>query len=172
MIVSNIKIDNIKNNTNIKDIIKKYYQNKTNKIIIINNNTNREIILLGDKNIKYNYNDTKIFDSIYLPELINFYLNNNIITNSIENDNEYNINNSLYLINYNKESLSYIKNYINIINKKNNFKLELNNNCIIEDDITPNIKKERIYSYGYINILLISLIIAVLTIIFCITRYY
>ena len=167
MIVSNINIDNTKNNTNIKDIIKKYYQNNTNKIII---NNNQEIILIGDKNIKYKYNDSKVFNTIYIPELISFYLNNNIITKEELNDNEYIINDTLYIINFNKEIISNIKEYINIINKRNNFKLELNNNCTIEDDIIPTNNKEKIYSYGYINILLISFIIAIITIITCIIK--
>ncbi len=169
MIVSNINIDNTKNNINIKDVIKKHYQNKTNKILIINNQNNRQIILIGKINIKYNYNDKKIFDNIYLPELIKFYLDNNIITTENINDNEYNINDTLYIINYNEE-LDNIKKYISELNNINKYKLELSNNCIIEDDIVPDNK--RAYSYGYINILLISLLISVITIIFIITKYH
>ncbi|MBQ6494775.1 MAG: hypothetical protein IJI49_02100 [Bacilli bacterium] len=174
MILSNIIIDKTKYNTNIKDIIKAFNQNNTKEIII--NTIDKEIFLIGNKNINYKYTDYKIFDNIYLPEIINFYLINNIVKiekEYLKNNNYiYSINNNIHLIYKDKEQLSNIKSYIKTINNRNNIKLELKNNITLENDVIESNRKEKIYSYGYINILLISLLIAVSTIIFCLTKLH
>lgn len=173
--INNYNINITKNNINIKDLKKKYITNNTNKIIILKENNKVEVLLIGEKNIKYIYNDIKLFNQIYIPELINLYLNDNIIEKEqekiINNNKYYCINNNFYILNYNIELFNYLKEYIIEINKNNNYKIEINKDYLKEDN-NINKEKEIVHSYGYINILLISFIITIITIIYCISRYY
>ena len=170
MEVSNIKKDKTKYNTNIKDIIKSYKQNNTKEVII--DNISKEITLIGNKNLNYKYSDNRLFDTLYIPELLRFYITNNIIEKEKEekrgNNKIYSINNELHLINDKDYNINNIKDYIKIINNKKKLEIELKNNITLEKEVIEN-KKES-FNYGYINILLISLFIAIATIIFCITR--
>ena len=63
-----------------------------------------------------------------------------------------------------------IKEYLHKINKKNKYKLEISKDYVKEDIVIEN-NKNKIYSYGYINILFIAFIITIATIIFCLFKY-
>ena len=171
----NINIDRELSNTSIINFKKKYYSNKTTKIFILGNENIREVILIGDKNILINYSQINMFDNIYLPEIIDFYLKyNNKLDNELEkkkdNSYYYSINNNLYILNIDNNLLTNIKEYLHKINKKNKYKLEISKDYVKEDIVIEN-NKNKIYSYGYINILFIAFIITIATIIFCLFKY-
>ena len=174
--LSNIDIDRELSNTSIVNLKKKYYANKTNKILILDNKNKREVILIGNETILIEYENTNMFDNIYLPEIINLYLKyNNELKNEIEKKKEYrnfySINNNLYILNVTNELLTGIKEYLYKINDENNYKLEISKDYINEEIIHRNNNRNKLYSYGYVNILLIALIITITTIVFCLFRY-
>ena len=169
--LSNINIDKYSNNTTLIKFKKRFNNNKTTKTIIIDNDNKREVILIGEKNIHITYSNNITFDNIYLPEIINTYLKeNNKITKETKNNYYYNLNNNLYLINFKETLLNGTKNYIYEINNKNNYKIELNKNYEKEEPTYDITNYSKAYSYGYINILLVSFIISIITIILCIIK--
>ena len=172
----NLKIDKELSNISIVKLKEEYFDNKTNKTLILNNENKREVILIGSQNILIQYPNTFMFDTIHLPEIIDLYLkSNNTLTNEIKINKEYcniySINNNLYILNFEDKLLFNIKEYIYIINNKNNYKKEIEKDYIINKNNNQANNLSRAYSYGYINILLIALLISTITIMFCLLKY-
>ena len=173
--INNIKIDRTLSNTSIYNFKKKYYSNKTTRILILENDNKREVILIGDKNILITYDNNNMFDNLFLPEIINLYLRNKEITKELSKE-YYNrhylcINDNLYIMNYNEIIMSGTKEYIHSINNNNIYKIELNKDYEKEESTINVNNYKRVYSYGYINILLVAFIISIITIIFCLFKF-
>ena len=173
--LNNVNIDRSLSNTSIFNLKKKYYANKTTKILILENDNKREVVLIGDKNILIKYVNNNMFDNLFLPEIINLYLRNNEISKEFykEYDNRHYlcINDNLYIMNYNENTMSSTKKYIHSINNNNQYRIELNKNYEREEPATKVNNYNKAYSYGYINILLVAFIISILTILFCIIKH-
>ena len=158
-----INYKDINNNTNftLKEVIDKI------------NNNNIDIRIIKDKNIKvyidnelFIFNDILMFNNIYLPEIIKKYSKYNNLEKSSK-DKQFrlyflNINDNFYLINFKEEEIDGCLIYLKELTKKNNIDNDLKENYTFIKDIEtlrPN------YSYGYVSIIFISLIMSIITII-------
>lgn len=169
-IVSSIKYDNIFNND--FDKIKEYYNSNCKLVIYDNKIIN--LFIVGTDSVKFTFKNSNVFYNVVLPELIRLYIDN--IDSIIKkehikqfNTSFVNINDNFYLLGLKEDivvsSLKYIDDILNI--KK--YQIDLNKEFMVdytEDEVNINYNK-RVYSYGYANILLISFIISVITILLC-----
>ena len=78
-------------------------------------------------------------------------------------------------LNYEERIITPIINFLHELYKQNNYKLEISKNYLDEEieenePINYHNTNKIKYSYGYINILLISFILSIITIIICLIR--
>lgn len=153
---------------------KEYYKDN-NMIIILNNDTGIKLILKGDINTCYSLKNKNMFINVYLPEILNIYIEKNNKLYKEEkyiqyNNSFYNINSNLYILNFKNDILDANIEYLHNMYKHKEYLMEINQNYIKKDIIEINNlvnKTEKNYSFGYINILLISFILSVITIVIC-----
>ena len=141
---------------------------KNIKIICKNNGVELKI----DDNI-YNFENKKMFSNVYLIEILKIYVDNFDIGDDWDKNEQFNkyfasINDNFYLINFEEEEIDGIISFMNNLWRDKKYRQNISMNCeFISDDynVENNEVKKFNYSYGYINILLISFIISIITII-------
>ena len=141
---------------------------KVIKIICKNNSVGLKI----DDNL-YNFENKKMFNNVYLIEILKLYVDNFDIGDDWDKNEQFNkyfasINDSFYLINFEEEEINGIISFMNSLWRDKKYRQNISMNCeFISDDynVENNEVKKFNYSYGYINILLISFIISIITII-------
>ncbi|MBR3162088.1 MAG: hypothetical protein IKF19_05095 [Bacilli bacterium] len=164
----NIKdIDKTFKNFTIADI-KDCINSNTNNIVVLNDNNMIKLYIDDGKNCLFVFNDRNMFDNIFLPEILNMYgsMYDKSTMDEVKyfNNNYGKINDNFYFINFKEEEIQGWFNYFCGIVRKNDYKLDLDSNyTFIKKEITTN--KRYNYSYGYISLLFISLIISVITIV-------
>lgn len=164
----NIKdIDKTFKNFTIADI-KDCINSNTNNIVVLNDNNIIKLYIDDGKNCLFVFNDRNMFDNIFLPEILNMYgsMYDKSTMDEVKyfNNNYGKINDNFYFINFKEEEIQGWFNYFCGIVRKNDYKLDLDSNyTFIKKEITTN--KRYNYSYGYISLLFISLIISVITIV-------
>lgn len=176
--VTTCKIDKEFTNFTASDI-NKYITDKST-LVIFKDNSQSKLIIKEEKNILFISNSSTTFINIFLPEIIKKYssLFPNITKENLTNKNNkcfYNVNDNLYILNYEERIITPIINFLHELYKQNNYKLEISKNYLdeeIEENEPINYQDTNKikYSYGYINILLISFILSIITIIICLLR--
>lgn len=176
-----MKITNIKNYEYIENpdlLTIKYYYNlsSNNKLIIFNKDNQRQLIISGPSNILFKFTNSSNFDKLFLPEILKIYIDSTkeMKKEQLESQHNkafYSLNNNFYILNFSKEIIEANTNFLHKLFNQKKYKLELNKKYLKEEFEIKDTKKNYNYSYGYVNILLIALILSVLTIIFCISRY-
>lgn len=180
MEVSRIKIDNYIENFDFTDI--KYYYNleDSNKIIIINDGEKRKLIISGIVTISFCFSNNELFDRVFLPELLKLYVSrNNELSNEMItyqfNHLFYQVNNDLYILDFDDFLMTPNIEFLhNLINKKR-YQININKDYVIYENIENDKKistkaSNKAYSYGYVNILLISFVLSLMTIIICLLK--
>ena len=158
-------------------IIKKFYDNDSDcKIVIVNNSDSIELILASENNVKFVFENKDYFEKIVLPEVLKMY---SLEVESLELEEKirdfnkmfYKVNEQLYMLNFYDEVVEYNIRFLHSLVMKKKYKLELNKDIVIDNVVDNDIKiTKKSYSYGYVNILLISFIISLLTIMVCLFR--
>ena len=179
--IQNISENEIANNMTSSEYIgldgkihHKFDVTSSDKFINALNNKIINLFIVGTDSVKFTFKNSNVFYNVVLPELIRLYIDN--IDSIIKkehikqfNTSFVNINDNFYLLGLKEDivvsSLKYIDDILNI--KK--YQIDLNKEFMVdytEDEVNINYNK-RVYSYGYANILLISFIISVITILLC-----
>ena len=167
------KYTNTTNNNNIVLIdsfnpidIHNYINEKTDTIKIINGKDSIKLYINNDKNYLFNFQDKKMFNNIYLPEILKYYNKYNATENSNIskqfNKCYGNINDNFYLINFTEEEIDGCIFYLQEATKKKFEDEDLQENYTFIkniESVSPS------YSYGYVSIIFISFIISIVTII-------
>lgn len=174
--ITNCQISREITNFNIFDI--KEVLNKDSIIIIFNNNFTNKLIIKNKKNISFTVNNIESFINIFLPEILKNYASIHYKIDKESIDMQFNrcfcnINDNLYILNYKEEICTANISFLRELCKENGYRINISKNYLEtfdeSQDFNKNIKPK--YSYGYINILLISFIISILTIIICLMKY-
>ncbi len=153
--------------------------NKKSKFIIYKDSNTNKLIIVSQTIVAYFIDNDTLFNNVYLPEILKIYTsyNNEVGDNGICDNEDISygyVNNNLYIINYSREFINYNLLYLKSISNKLNYRLELSKNYMDEDGdeviVSSPKNRRKIYSYGYINILFISFVLSILTIIICLVR--
>ncbi len=163
------EIDKAFNDFSVLDMVK-CINDSINNIFVMNNGNSINLYIDSDKYYLFVFKDKKMFDRLFLPELLRSYVNAFDIGEKIFIDGELKksygiINDNFYLINYNHDEIVGCYQFMKRVNYDNNYKIDMDSNYTFikeEVDVRPS------YSYGYISVIFISLIISIITIIIAI----
>lgn len=162
-------------------VINYYYRNEISKIIIINGRDKVDLIMVSENTIKFVFKNKMNFERVVLPEILKVYSNKIDSLNGEEslryfNKLFYKVNDQFYMLNFYDEvvldNISFLRELVN----RKKYQLDLNKNIEFNFDIDTCENNEDIvvsrnsYSYGYVNILLISLILSLVTIVICLLK--
>lgn len=171
--LSSLDIDREITNFNYLTISNYYPKTDDDILIILSEENIRKVIIISSQTILLTTKNTDLFDKLIFPELLNLYISNNKKESFIEQkeENNYIINDNLYILNFNNKFLELHINYFNNLKEKEYYKLYISKDYQKEEKEEFPTENNINYSYGYVNVLFIAVIITLLTVIICLINY-
>lgn len=175
MEISNQQINEIVEDFDFVDIKHYYNIEEKNKIIIINEDNKRRLIISGIVNISFDFLNIDLFDKVFLPEILKIYVskNNNITNEKITTQFKnafYHANDNLYILDFDENLVKANVTFLHNLIDKKQYRININKDYMIRETEDIEIIEKtptKAYSYGYINILLISFILSIITLVIC-----